>query len=520
MGGAGAVRRGVTGRRGIHSTSHRRGRVERAAIDSADLGWAGCGGSMSTLRLASRGRGLRWALVLIVAVMALLLVGSSYRSYDTITTSADALVWGRANLLAEPTHHLLRQGPPTQAALDELVQSEQSEGLRYVAVVSPDGELRRESGAPLGPLTPRPAELGQPSLERIEQGVRFSIRLPPRPPASEAAAQSQPTPEQPIPEQPKPEHVPPSPTVIIDFVPMTIDALAAETRSNLVVSIVVAVLMLVAAFVVALLITRAEREQEREKKRQQVKASAHFESTIKRTKRAHMETLGQMSAVLAHEIRNPLASLKGHAQLLLEKIEQEPKLGRKAHRVVDEAVRLETLTNTLLDFARASTVERRDVDPTALLQRAVESVDSECIEVQASEAPARWSLDSLRMEQVLVNLLQNAVQAGGEARVDAMVQERGDHLEYTVRDRGAGLEGADPAELFTAFHTTKVHGTGLGLAVVKRIVDLHGGRIEVEDHSDGGAVFRVMIPSEKGTPKSGSAKSGSAVQGAAKQGTA
>ena len=208
-----------------------------------------------------------------------------------------------------------------------------------------------------------------------------------------------------------------------------------------------------------------------------------------------LATLGEMSAVLAHEIRNPLASLKGHAQLLGEQLAGDAKVQKKVARIVDEARRLEELTSTLLDLVRSSSVSPQPTDPALLLREAAEAVDAERILLDTSRAPSSWSLDATRMAQVLRNLLQNALQASPVgAPVEASVSlERGE-LVLRVRDRGEGLPAGSETRIFEPFHTTRVQGTGLGLAVARRIVELHGGRIRGENHAEGGALFTLWLP--------------------------
>lgn len=107
--------------------------------------------------------------------------------------------------------------------------------------------------------------------------------------------------------------------------------------------------------------------------------------TLERERR--LAQLGEMSAVLAHEMRNPLASLKGHAQLLVEQLPQGTREAKKAERIVGEAERLETLSTTLLDLVRSGAIERRAVDVMALVRQVAEQVDVERI---AIEGPAGW----------------------------------------------------------------------------------------------------------------------------------
>ena len=209
----------------------------------------------------------------------------------------------------------------------------------------------------------------------------------------------------------------------------------------------------------------------------------------------HLASLGEMSAVLAHEIRNPLAALKGHAQLLAERMAGSAEAGR-VQRVVDEAIRLEKLIGGLLEFARSGLIDAAPADPVAVLRDAAGATDAGRVDVQSDGAPPSVVMDVHRMRQVLVNLLDNALTVTPpEARVIATVEGRpGGGVSYAIRDRGPGVAAADRARMFRPFFTTKTRGTGLGLAVARRIVSLHGGTLGFSDAPDGGTVFRVELP--------------------------
>jgi two-component system sensor histidine kinase HydH len=210
--------------------------------------------------------------------------------------------------------------------------------------------------------------------------------------------------------------------------------------------------------------------------------------------------LGEMSAVLAHEMRNPLASLKGNAQLLLEQLPSESREAKKAERVVSEATRLEALSRTLLDFVRSGSVERRPVDVVSLLRHAIDEVGPDRVELTTQGDVGRpVKLDSLRMNQVLVNLLENALDVSSDNQpVEVALEVRGQTLRVEVRDSGPGLEPGDEAKIFEAFHTKKTHGTGLGLAIARRIVQMHGGTLTARNHPEAGAVFVVELPGASG----------------------
>jgi len=213
-----------------------------------------------------------------------------------------------------------------------------------------------------------------------------------------------------------------------------------------------------------------------------------------------LTVLGEMSAVLAHEIRNPLASLKGHAQLLLEQAPNDSANRRRAERVVDEAKRLEALTTDLLDFARTGPMDLRPVDPVALLRSAADDFPQTAIAIDGAKAPERWSLDERRFGHgVLENLLRNAVQASPpEQPPEARVFMDNGTLIFTIRDFGPGLPKGEEERIFDPFFTTRTQGTGLGLPLARRIVELHGGRIVASNAADSGAVFRIELPHREG----------------------
>jgi two-component system sensor histidine kinase HydH len=225
--------------------------------------------------------------------------------------------------------------------------------------------------------------------------------------------------------------------------------------------------------------------------------SRHVERTsVQLEHDRQLKILGQMSAVLGHEIRNPLASLKGHAQLLLEKLPADHPGRKGAERVLRETARLEELSRQVLAFARTGTVRCEPTDPAAVVRGAIEEVGSTEISLDAREAPGEWSLDSARIEEVVVNLLRNARDAsepGQPIHVSLGVQpERG--LVIKVRDHGEGIGPGEEDKVFEPFYTKRAKGTGLGLALARRIVEGHGGVITANNHPEGGAVFLVQLP--------------------------
>jgi two-component system sensor histidine kinase HydH len=204
--------------------------------------------------------------------------------------------------------------------------------------------------------------------------------------------------------------------------------------------------------------------------------------------------LGQMSAVMAHELRNPLASLKGHAQLLAEDLEAGTRAQAKAERVVREAERLERLTSDLLDFVRDGPLDRHDVRTQDLLARAIAEVPGDRVRVVADAAPPRLNIDEPRIAAALANLVRNGVQASPDALVEVRVVAEGEDVRIEVSDRGPGIPPGEEEAIFEPFVTTRVRGTGLGLAVARRAVEQHGGTLVGESLPEGGARFRLFLP--------------------------
>jgi two-component system sensor histidine kinase HydH len=219
--------------------------------------------------------------------------------------------------------------------------------------------------------------------------------------------------------------------------------------------------------------------------------------TIELEKGRRLAALGEMSAVLAHELKNPLTSLKGHAQLLAEDLaEAGPKLAAKGDRIVAEALRLEQRMNDLLAFAKGGTLHLAPADATAVLRAAVDSAGGGRVDVRAE--PVTWPIDASRLQQAFENVVRNAVEASPEgARVEASLAVEGGKLTVSVRDHGPGIADGDAEKIFEPFVTRKVKGVGLGLAVTRRIVELHGGTIAAHNVPPGGAQFDLVLPKKE-----------------------
>lgn len=417
-------------------------------------------------------RWLRLSLLLLPLCMGAALVTSSISDRQRAYTASELLIRGQVDWLLRSLGQALRSadGPADRQVLEEMLEEFEPEGLRYLALLDQSGAVRVAAGtSDAGPPVKALANPGA-SLEIARVGTR--VRVAASPPKRRFRG----LPGRRL--RPGFEARRARPLLVLEFEPALADTLRRDADRAFALSAVAAlVLMLVAGALWWQL------------RRQELAAR-----TLERERR--LAQLGEMSAVLAHEMRNPLASLKGHAQLLVEKLPQDTREAKKAERIVAEAARLETLSTTLLDFVRAGTIDRRATDVTVLIHQAVEQVGPERIEVEGPPSGGvEVNLDPIRMHQVLVNLLQNALQASSDDEpVRVLVSRTGKRLRIEVRDRGPGLPPGDEMAVFEAFHTKKTHGTGLGLAIARRIVELHEGQISASNHPEGGAVFVVELP--------------------------
>ena len=228
-----------------------------------------------------------------------------------------------------------------------------------------------------------------------------------------------------------------------------------------------------------------------------------MEAAVQRSER--LADLGRVSAALAHELRNPLASMTGSIELLHERSGLDGEDRRLMEIVLREASRLDQLVSQFLAFARPAPLRRREVDLAVLVEEtlAVFSHDplAARLRIDRETAGAAVEGDPDQLRQVLWNLLSNAAQAmagegapqeGGRIRVACGADPGGGWLE--VEDDGPGMAPHVRERLFLPFFTTKPSGTGLGLATVHRIVDAHRGAISVDTTPGRGTRFRVRLP--------------------------
>ncbi|MBX2797548.1 MAG: HAMP domain-containing histidine kinase [Myxococcales bacterium] len=213
---------------------------------------------------------------------------------------------------------------------------------------------------------------------------------------------------------------------------------------------------------------------------------------------AGLRRMGQMAAVLAHEIRNPLAGVRGVLEVLRPHFEVDSGERRALTLAQGRLDELGTLVSDLLVYARPREPSTRCSSVGALVEAAVALDGAQAHEVRVRVEPVdlTWSLDPEMVARLLTNLLRNAAQATPESgiiEVGAEVDERG-WLRLWVTDSGPGISEEQVADLFEPFVTTKEGGTGLGLAICRSIALAHGGTLEHHCGTLGGACFTLRLP--------------------------
>ncbi|PLX78949.1 MAG: sensor histidine kinase [Desulfuromonas sp.] len=214
-----------------------------------------------------------------------------------------------------------------------------------------------------------------------------------------------------------------------------------------------------------------------------------------------LTVLGELSAGMAHEIRNPLGSIRGTAEILRDGVPQDDPKAEFAEILLKEVDRLNRVVQEFLDFARPGQADMfKRTEICALLHESVQLIGNQArkgrvdITLRCDTLPAFMG-DAEKIKQALLNLLLNALQAmpdGGALRIEADSGEK--ELRVRISDSGCGIPAEAREKIFNPFYTTRAAGTGLGLAITHRIIQSHGGRLEVESSVGVGTTFTMLVP--------------------------
>ena len=230
------------------------------------------------------------------------------------------------------------------------------------------------------------------------------------------------------------------------------------------------------------------------------------EETQLQLERSHkLSIIGQMAAGVAHEIKNPLASIKGAVEIVAgESATAEEK--QEFRGIINKEIkRIDSTVKEFLEFARPREMALHRINLGDTVRTSLKQLQGQInqggLELQAEIADDIYVLaDAEQIHQVLLNLILNAIEAsqpGG--RIEVTLSTDHAEVQLAVRDFGGGISGPDKERIFEPFYTTKTKGTGLGLAITKSIIDRHRGRIEVESRLNEGTAFHITLPIDRGS---------------------
>ena len=221
-----------------------------------------------------------------------------------------------------------------------------------------------------------------------------------------------------------------------------------------------------------------------------------------------LATVGELAAGVAHEIRNPLTSIRSTVQFVQKDLSGEKRL--LVDGIIEEVDRIDRIINDLLSFSRSSELSLDRIDVEEAMDQTLQLMESEfrkqgiTVERDSDHPPLTISADVSQLKQVFINVMMNSIQAmpdGGAITISTGLHSGGDpsarFLSVTIRDTGPGIATQDLPKVFDPFYTTKETGTGLGLSISYGIVSKHGGDIEIESRMEGtntGTTVIIRLP--------------------------
>ncbi len=223
------------------------------------------------------------------------------------------------------------------------------------------------------------------------------------------------------------------------------------------------------------------------------------EAYITRVKDAErLATIGQVAASIGHELRNPLAVMQTSVQLLARRVPDDERTAKHLRRLDDQITLCNEIISDLLELARDRAPERSPTDLAAVVHAAALSVPRApdvTLVLKVDAALPTVAVDPGQFRQLVINLVLNATQAiEGPGRIELRLYVEGRELVLMVEDSGTGISAEAEARLFEPLFTTRSSGTGLGLALCRRITEKHSGRISAANNPEGGAAFVVRVP--------------------------
>jgi two-component system sensor histidine kinase HydH len=225
--------------------------------------------------------------------------------------------------------------------------------------------------------------------------------------------------------------------------------------------------------------------------------------------RERLAALGEVSAGIAHEFRNPMGVIAGYAKLLLNSLEHSDKRREFAAGILKEIGDMNSIMEEMLKFSKSEPIKKADINLSKSIEDVIQGMGVNADKIEfISHSNILIKGDETLLKQAFKNLIRNALDAGDKIWIEAKrgawgverqassVERQKDGVSITVRDNGNGIAEEDLKKIFMPFYTTKQGGSGIGLALVQKIVMGHGGNITVESKEGEGSTFRMFLPIE------------------------
>jgi two-component system sensor histidine kinase HydH len=215
----------------------------------------------------------------------------------------------------------------------------------------------------------------------------------------------------------------------------------------------------------------------------------------------NLAAIGKAASCLAHDMKTPLIAIGGLSRSIKRSLKSNQKEDEKLGIIIQEAQQLENMIREMLDFSRPLELRpiKQDIGPVIAesleVVRELAAEKKVMLEVEPSQVSPPCVFEAMRLKQVLVNLLSNAIEASPEGGIVSVATfQKGKRLVLEVSDQGCGIPPDKKREVFLPFYSTKKGGTGLGLTIVKKIIEAHQGRVEILDGPRSGTIVRIVLP--------------------------
>jgi signal transduction histidine kinase len=255
-------------------------------------------------------------------------------------------------------------------------------------------------------------------------------------------------------------------------------------------------------FLIPRLIKKRELEQRDLDRNNFFEALQSFSKEIKSLKeqlvlKERLAALGEVSAGIAHEIRNPLGVIAGYARLILKSLDERDIQKRElVMGILKEVDEINSVMEELLKFSRSEPISKKELNLTKMIKDIVETLENKDRVIYQIEDPLFVRADEELLKKALKNIIKNGIDEAEKVWIDITKEKLEGHegTVITIKDNGKGILEEDRDKIFMPFYTTKEKGTGIGLALAQKIVTAHEGKIAVESKIGEGSVFKIFLP--------------------------